>query len=406
MKAKFLLYLCVAVGVVSGGMHAIRAQEAVTMKKEVFPQIFPQGNPLPEQFAQFFTGQAWLAPLTQNGALNVPVANVTFEPACRNNWHSHTGGQLLICTAGRGYYQEQGQPARELHPGDIVEIAPDVVHWHGAAPDSWFSHLAIECNPQTNRNTWLDPVDDAQYAAATAPSAAAACPLQQTDPELAAILARFAGEEVAQQGRLDPQMRRLVTLVSCVAQHAVTACRQQVAAALDAGVSPLEIREAIYHAVPYAGMAKVLDALTAANEELAARGIGLPLEAAGTVTAETRFEKGLAVQKSIFGEAIEQLHATAPANQKHIQEFLTANCFGDYQTRTGFDAQQRELLTFAILISLGGCEPQVKAHITGNRNLGTDKETLLTVATQLLPWNGYPRTLNAIACINEVIPEK
>ena len=99
---------------------------------------------------------------------------MTFEPGCRNNWHSHTGGQLLLVTAGRGYYQEQGRPARELRPGDVVEIAPDVVHWHGAAPDSWFSHLAVTCNPQTNRATWLGPVDDAQYAEATAPAASPA----------------------------------------------------------------------------------------------------------------------------------------------------------------------------------------------------------------------------------------
>ncbi|MDE5708711.1 MAG: cupin domain-containing protein [Alistipes sp.] len=135
--------------------------------EQPFEQLFPQGEKLPEQFSQYFIGQAWLAPLTNNAALNCPIANVTFEPGCRNNWHSHTGGQILVVTAGRGYYQEQGKPARELHPGDIVEIPADVIHWHGAAPDSWFSHLAIEANPQINRNTWLDPVDDQQYAEAT-----------------------------------------------------------------------------------------------------------------------------------------------------------------------------------------------------------------------------------------------
>lgn len=95
---------------------------------------------------------------------------MTFEPGCRNNWHSHTGGQLLLVTAGRGYYQEKGEPARELRPGDVVEIPADVVHWHGAAPDSWFSHLAVECNPAANVNTWLEPVGDAEYEAATAMS--------------------------------------------------------------------------------------------------------------------------------------------------------------------------------------------------------------------------------------------
>ena len=101
------------------------------------------GDKLPEQFSKYLIWQAWLAPLTDDKRLNSPVSNVTFSPGCRNNWHSHTGGQLLIAVGGRGYYQEKGRPARALLPGDIVEIAPDVVHWHGAAPDSWFSHLAV-----------------------------------------------------------------------------------------------------------------------------------------------------------------------------------------------------------------------------------------------------------------------
>jgi len=143
-------------------------QNPDTAMEHSFEQIFPQGEKLPEQFSQYFIGQAWLARLTADPALNCPVSNVTFEPGCRNNWHSHSGGQLLIVTAGRGYYQAQGRPARELHPGDVVQIPADAVHWHGAAPDSWFAHLAVEANPQSNRNIWLGPVDDEQYAEATA----------------------------------------------------------------------------------------------------------------------------------------------------------------------------------------------------------------------------------------------
>ena len=118
-------------------------------------------------YAKYFSGKSYLARLTKDDRLNVPVANVTFEPGCRNNWHSHTGGQLLIAVGGVGYYQERGKAARKLLPGDVVEIPPNTDHWHGAAPDKWFSHLAIECNPQTNKNTWLEPVSDADYQAAT-----------------------------------------------------------------------------------------------------------------------------------------------------------------------------------------------------------------------------------------------
>ena len=118
-------------------------------------------------FAQYFSGKSWLAPLTNNKDLNVPMYNVTFEPSCRNNWHKHSGGQILIAVGGAGYYQERGKKAIRMQEGDVIEIAPNVEHWHGAAPDSWFSHLAIECNPQTNKNTWLEPVSDADYAEAT-----------------------------------------------------------------------------------------------------------------------------------------------------------------------------------------------------------------------------------------------
>jgi len=118
-------------------------------------------------YAQYFSGKSWLAPLTQDKRLNVPLSNVTFEPGCRNNWHKHSGGQLLIVVGGVGYYQERGQPARRLVPGDVVEVPPDVEHWHGAAPESWFSHLATVGNPDTNQNTWLEPVSDADYQTAT-----------------------------------------------------------------------------------------------------------------------------------------------------------------------------------------------------------------------------------------------
>lgn len=126
---------------------------------------FPTGEEN-TSLAQYFTGKSYLAPLTSNKDLNIPLSNVTFEPGCRNNWHSHTGGQILIVVGGEGLYQEKGKPARHLKAGDIIEIAPNVVHWHGANAKSWFSHLAMVGNPETNENTWLDPVSDEEYAEA------------------------------------------------------------------------------------------------------------------------------------------------------------------------------------------------------------------------------------------------
>ena len=306
---------------------------AQNMEKKEIPQHlsdFPIGEPN-TCFTRYFIGQSYLAPLTSNGALNCPVSNVTFEPACRNNWHSHTGGQLLIAVGGRGYYQEKGKPARLLLPGDVVEIAPDVVHWHGAAPDSWFSHLAISTNPQTSKTTWLEPVNDEEYAAATTCAGGLSAEasrvrsqwypadgdrLEETDPELAAVFGNFAFGETQQYGDLDARSRVLVTMASAVAQNTPAMLRRLLDAAVAVGLTPAEIKEVLYHAVPYVGMARVRDLLPLVNEFLAARGVALPLEPQAAVTPETRMEKGLALQKSMFGDAnIDAMYKNAPANQ-------------------------------------------------------------------------------------------
>mgnify|MGYP000696600385 FL=1 len=115
-------------------------------------------------FAQYFIGNSYLNPLTDPKNCAVFMANVTFEPGCRNNWHiHHKGGQILLCTAGRGYYQEWGKEAQELHPGDVVNIPPEVKHWHGAAKDSWFAHLAVEVPAEGASNEWLEVVNEEDY---------------------------------------------------------------------------------------------------------------------------------------------------------------------------------------------------------------------------------------------------
>lgn len=120
------------------------------------PSIFPAGQELPEKFSQYFQGTAYLQPLTDKGG---PISNVTFEPGCRNNWHiHHKSGQILLVTGGQGWYQEWGKPARKLNPGDVVDIAPEVKHWHGAAKDKWFSHLAVEVTAEGSFCEWMEPV--------------------------------------------------------------------------------------------------------------------------------------------------------------------------------------------------------------------------------------------------------
>ena len=128
--------------------------------------IFGMGNPN-DAFAQYFIGNSYLNPLNEFGESPVFVANVTFEPGCRNNWHIHKassgGGQILICTAGEGWYQEEGKEAESLVPGTVITIPANVKHWHGAKADSWFSHIAVEVPGEDTSNEWLEEVDNEHY---------------------------------------------------------------------------------------------------------------------------------------------------------------------------------------------------------------------------------------------------
>lgn len=229
--------------------------------------------------------------------------------------------------------------------------------------------------------------------------------LKITDPELIEVFDNFAFDEVLSYGNLDTKTRLMAILGSLIASQTLSEYKIMLVGALNVGVTPIEVKEIVYQSVPYVGIAKAFDFINATNEIFESRGVKLPLEGQSTTSPKTRYEKGLKIQKSIFGEMIDKMYEESPENQIHIQRYLSDNCFGDYYTRNGLDVKTRELLTFAMILSLGGCEPQLKGHIQGNLNVGNDKETLLSTVTQLLPYVGYPRTLNAINCLNEVIPE-
>jgi 4-carboxymuconolactone decarboxylase len=227
--------------------------------------------------------------------------------------------------------------------------------------------------------------------------------LKVTDPELVEYFDNFALDEVLRHGDLDTRTRLMVQLASMIASQALSEYRVMLGAALTVGVTPVEAKEIVYQAVPYVGMAKVFDFLHATNDVLKGRGVELPLPAQSTTTPEDRAVKGLAVQKEIVGgDVVDRLYASAPDDERHIQHYLSANCFGDHLTRTGVDLPTRELLTFAMLVSLGGCEPQAKGHVAANLRVGNDRSWLIDVVTQLLPYIGYPRTLNALRVIDEV----
>ena len=182
-----------------------------------YKNMFPQGQLFE---SPYFSGRVWLEMLSKrDNEFNAPIGNVTFEPGCRNNWHKHPGGQILLAISGTGYYQEKGQPIRKLYPGDVVRIAPNVVHWHGATPDDWFSHLSIETNSAAGHAVWLEAVTDAEYGAykeSTTVNLTKAAQknhdvwwpnrrstIKETDPELIEIFDNFAFDDVLQYGNLD-----------------------------------------------------------------------------------------------------------------------------------------------------------------------------------------------------------
>ena len=225
----------------------------------------------------------------------------------------------------------------------------------------------------------------------------------RTDPELGAYFINFTDGDIPTNNDLDATTRLMVLLASMVASQAVSQFEVTAESALDSGLTPVEIKEVVYQAVAYVGMAKVLDFVHATNQLLTARGVALPLPGQSTTTPETRAAAGLAVQKRIVGDAqVDNMYANAPADEQHFQRYLSANCFGDHLTRTGIDVAHRELLTFAMLVSLGGADAQVKGHVTGNLNVGNDRAKLLGVLTVLLPYIGYPRTLNGLAAVDAV----
>ena len=223
------------------------------------------------------------------------------------------------------------------------------------------------------------------------------------DPEFTDIARGFLCGDVLSRGCLTDRQRALVTLTALTTCQTLDNMAAYTEAALGAGATPEEIKETLYQCTPYIGMERVWAALNEVNKAFQAAGIKEPCRKQGTVTEETRFEKGLAVQQEIFGaDNINKMRDAAPEELKHIQDYLSAYCFGDFYTRGTLDLKMRELITFCAICCLGGCEPQAKSHAGANISVGNTREMLIDAVTQCLPFIGFPRTLNAISCINEV----
>ena len=339
-------------------MMAISSVAVYAQSVETFRQPYPLGEKLSPN--PNFTGEVWLAPLSEKKDLNVPMANVTFEPGCRNSWHSHKAGQLLIATAGIGYYQEKGQPARRLFPGDIVEIAPDVEHWHGAAPDSWFAHIAITTNPQNNAAVWFSPVNDELYREAT------------TEAE-----SRYAEANKV----LTAREQAIVAVASYTGKGDLEHLKPAFAQALEVGMTINEINEVLVHAYAYCGFPRSLRAIQTfmqVVDERKADGINdtVGREASAVTDSRSRYERGRDVLAEISGVPADVPKAGYAVFAPTIERFLKEHLFADLFERDLLTYRERELATLSILAGVGGVEPMFGSHAAICLHLGVTPEQL------------------------------
>lgn len=221
-------------------------------------------------------------------------------------------------------------------------------------------------------------------------------------PGFEEIKNRLIYGEVWNQGQMDNQLRSIL-VVAVLTTLEGDDLAEQIQAALNIGVAPEALLEVFHQAAPYIGFPKAEKGLRVLAQVFEKKHIEVPLEDAATVTEDTRLEDGIRVQTSIFGDVIGTMRANAPQDQMFIQDYLSAYCFGDTYTRKVLDLKARELITFVCLVALGGCESQVRAHTAANLGVGNTKDDLLGAINQILPYIGFPRTLNAMAVINEVI---
>ena len=223
----------------------------------------------------------------------------------------------------------------------------------------------------------------------------------ETDPEFIEIFDNFAFDEVVNVDDLDNKTRFIAILSTLIGCQGIDEYKAMVPAALEFGVTAVEIKEIVYQSVAYLGIGRVFPFLKVTNEILESRGIKLPLEGQSTTTRENRREAGTKAQVDIFGENMKDFWKSGPEESRHINYWLAANCFGDYYTRTGLDYKQREMITFCFLAAQGGCEPQLTSHAAANIKLGNDKNFLIKIISQCLPYIGYPSSLNALRCVND-----
>lgn len=226
--------------------------------------------------------------------------------------------------------------------------------------------------------------------------------LKKNDPDFFEIFNNFNNKEILNYVSISKRNRFIITLATLITNTSKEKYSIAVSDALEV-LSPIEIKEILYQSVAYVGLGRAFELFEATNNVLSDNGVELPLKSISTTTSEDRHEKGLDIQKRYFGsEMIESMIDNAPEGQERFNDFLAGYCFGDFYTRDALNDQERELTTFSILATLGGCENQLRGHVQANFNVGNTKEVLVDALTILLPYIGFPRTLNALAIVNEI----
>lgn len=224
--------------------------------------------------------------------------------------------------------------------------------------------------------------------------------LAETDPEFSELFLNFAYDEVVNQDDLDDNSRMMAILAALLGCQGIDMFRDMTEAALNFGLTPVEIKEIVYQAAAYLGIGRVYPYIEAVNELFREIGIVLPLADQRNVSREERLAKGNQKQVEIFGEGMKDFWNNVPEEKRHINLWLADNCFGDYYTRSGLNNGQRELITFCFLAAQGGCEAQLTSHAAGNMRVGNDRKFLIKIISQCIPYIGYPRALNALHCID------
>lgn len=355
----------------------------------------------------YFTGTVRIDPLFQptgspDATARASAAYVTFEPCARSAWHTHPLGQVLVVTSGAGRVQEWGKPVQEIRVGDVVWTPPGVKHWHGAAPTTAMTHLALTEALDGKAVDWMEKVSDQQYGAAVTPanssSSAAAGVLPSVAPALAAYQDRVVFGELWKRPDLSPRDRSLVTVAALVARGQAGELARYLELALDSGVKPSELSEAITHLAFYSGLANATSAAAVAQGVFTRRGIGAGELPAARVELlplnEAAEAKRAASVEGNFG-------TVAPGVVKYTTDVL----FRDLWLRPGLAPRDRSLVTVSALVATGQVA-QITYHLNRAMDSGLTKAQASEVLTQLAFYAGWPSVFSAMPVVKDVFASR